>query len=155
MPVAKLENPAELSRRGFFRSVGVTGAAVLVAGGGLMRPQSVQAGPVEDLIAKEMGAGAVGMGGVTLSTDAEASTADTVKIPFSASTPVTKVGLFVDNNPNPHIATFEVAPELGALKMEVRIRMAKTSPVRLVALTADGKLVGDTKSIEVKGGGCA
>ncbi|MEO5340889.1 MAG: thiosulfate oxidation carrier protein SoxY [Magnetococcus sp. MYC-9] len=158
-----------VTRRTFFRTAGVLGATV-AAGGLLGFPLSQTqaedaAAPaavdMDGLIAKQMGPGAIAMEKVTLDIPATAENAALVRMPIVVDHPmeannfIQSVALFIDNNPSPLVAQFELTPEAGKVSLEFRSRMAKTSKVRVVAKSNTGKLYGLVKEIQVAAGGCA
>lgn len=158
-----------VTRRTFFRTAGVLGAAV--ATGGLFgvplqvaQAAEEAAAPAVDmdaLIAKQVGAGTIAMEKVTLDIPATAENAALVRMPVVVDHPmeagnfIQTVSLFIDNNPSPLIAQFELTPEVGKASMEFRARMAKSSKVRVVAKSNSGKLYGLVKEVQVAAGGCA
>ena len=75
-------------------------------------------------------------------------------IPVTISTKLKSktVAIFQDANPESTIAVFTV-PENGIIDYSVRIKMAKTGTVTVVA-NVDGKLVSASKLVKVTIGGC-
>ncbi|MEO5352688.1 MAG: thiosulfate oxidation carrier protein SoxY [Magnetococcus sp. XQGC-1] len=158
-----------VTRRTFFRQAGVLGAAVATSGLLGVPFSSAQAAeeaaaPAVDmdaLIAKQMGAGAIAMEKVTLDIPATAENAALVRMPVVVDHPmeannfIQSIALFIDNNPTPFIAQFDLTPETGKAALEFRSRMAKTSKVRIVAKSNTGKLYGLVKEIQVAAGGCS
>lgn len=158
-----------VTRRTFFRTAGVLGAAVATSGLfgvplSVAQAAEEAAAPAVDmdaLIAKQVGAGAIAMEKVTLDIPATAENAALVRMPVVVDHPmeagnfIQTVSLFIDNNPNPFIAQFELTPETGKAALEFRARMAKSSKVRVVAKSNTGKLYGLVKEIQVAAGGCA
>ncbi|MEO5364038.1 MAG: thiosulfate oxidation carrier protein SoxY [Magnetococcus sp. DMHC-8] len=161
-----------MTRRTFFRTAGVVGAAVATSG--LMgvpfpsaqaeeaaAPAAAPAVDMDALIAKQVGAGAVAMEKITLDIPATAENAALVRMPVVVDHPmeannfIQSVALFIDNNPSPFIAQFDLLPEAGKAALEFRARMAKTSKVRVIAKSNTGKLYGLVKEIQVAAGGCA
>ncbi len=163
-----------VTRRTFFRTAGVVGAAV--ASGALLgvpfqhamaedaAPAAAPAAATVDmdaLIAQHMGAGPIAMEKVSLDIPATAENSALVRMPIVVDHPmeannfIQKVALFIDNNPSPAIAQFEFTPEAGKVAIEFRSRMAKSSKVRVVAKSNTGKLYGLVKEIQVAAGGCA
>lgn len=152
------------SRRNFFRAVGATGLTCAAAGSGLtgFTQEARASSTLEDLIAEKMESRAnIKMERVVIDTPAKAENGALVRMPISVDHPmepdnyIASVALFVDNNPRPFVAQFDLTPEAGKASLEIRIRMAKTSKVRAIAKTNGGKLFGAVKEIEVAEGGCA
>lgn len=76
-------------------------------------------------------------------------------VPIGVSTElenVESIAVFVDGNPNPLVASFEIGPNSVA-DVSTRIKMGKTSLVRAV-VKADGKIYGSQKEVKVTIGGC-
>ncbi|ABK45488.1 thiosulfate-binding protein SoxY [Magnetococcus marinus MC-1] len=153
------EGKMGVSRRGFFRTVGAAGlgvAAVSAQPGKLWAAENVM-----DSIKAKMGGSDVTEGKVVLSTPDTAENGSLVRVPIKVDHPmepgnfIESVGIFVDNNPAPFIAKFDFKPELGGVDFEVRIKIAKTSPLRVVAKSNTGKLYAAVKNINVAEGGCA
>lgn len=161
-----------VTRRTFFRTAGVVGAAV--ASGALFgvpfqQAQAEDAAPaaaasavdMDAIIAKQMGAGPIAMEKVSLDIPATAENAALVRMPIVIDHPmeannfIQTVALFIDNNPNPSVAQFEFTPEVGKVAIEFRSRMAKSSKVRVIAKSNTGKLYGLVKEIQVAAGGCS
>ena len=156
-----MEQRGQVTRRGFFRTVGVAGAAAMTVGSVLtVAPRNAEAA-VEALIAEKMGDGPITMEKVQVDTPATAENATLVRIPVTVDHPmeadnyIQSVAIFVDNNPSPFIALFEFTPDSGKVDFEFRTKMAKTSKLRAVAKTNTGKLFGFVKEIKVAAGGCA
>ncbi|MEO5327436.1 MAG: thiosulfate oxidation carrier protein SoxY [Magnetococcus sp. THC-1_WYH] len=151
-----------MNRRGFFHSVGSVGVAAAVVGGGVFMgtPRDASAA-VDALIAEHMGPGAVTMDKVVVDTPDKAENGAMVRIPVVVNHPmepnnyIEKVAVFVDENPNPFVASFAFIPESGPVDIEFRLKMAKASNVRVVAKSNSGALYGFTKKIEVAEGGCS
>lgn len=80
-----------------------------------------------------------------------------VPVGVIANIPVEKVKslhIFVDENPYPHISWIDLTPLSGEALYKTRIRMAKTSYVRGIALLNDGSLLGVKQEVKVTLGGC-
>jgi len=75
-------------------------------------------------------------------------------IPVTVSTKLNAktVAIFQDANPETAVAVFTV-PENGIIDYSVRIKMAKTGTVTVVA-DVDGKLISASKLVKVTIGGC-
>ncbi len=156
----------EISRRSFFRRAGATGvvagAAVVSAGAALTAmPREAAASDVDAMIADKVGAGSVAYEKVNVDVPVKAENGALVRLPVSVDHPmepgnyIQTVGVFVDNNPKPFVATFNFEPECGEAAFECRIKMAKSSPLRVIAKTNTGKLYGFKKEVQVAEGGCA
>jgi sulfur-oxidizing protein SoxY len=68
--------------------------------------------------------------------------------------PITRVRVFVDNNPSPLVATLDFAKSTPVTEIDMRVRIDRFTSVRAVAETADGGL--EMRSSWVKAsGGCS
>ncbi len=67
---------------------------------------------------------------------------------------VKSLHIFVDENPYPHISSIDLTSLSGEAVYKTRIRMAKTSYVRGIALLNDGSLIGVKQEVKVTLGGC-
>ena len=77
-----------------------------------------------------------------------------LKSPMSAQEYAQRVYILVDQNPDPLIYSATLSPGLGAAEISTRIRMAKTSIVRVIAETNTGVLYTAEKTTKVTIGGC-
>jgi len=75
----------------------------------------------------------------------------TVNIPVKD---VKSVHVFVDNNPTPHIMGINFSEMSGEAYLEARVRFAKSSAIRGVAILNDGSAIMDQKEVKVTVGGC-
>lgn len=65
---------------------------------------------------------------------------------------ITKIYIFVEKNPHPLSAEFNMSPSVVA-EVSARLRMAETSPVTVI-VEADSKFYRKTKKVKVAIGGC-
>lgn len=77
-----------------------------------------------------------------------------VESPMTAQDHVNRLTLLVDHNPDPLIFTATVSPALGRLEWWTKIRMAKSSKVRVFAETNSGALFTDEREVVVTLSGC-
>ncbi|MBF0147696.1 MAG: thiosulfate oxidation carrier protein SoxY [Magnetococcales bacterium] len=149
-----------MNRRGFFRSVGAAGIAVAVGSTMAALPGTASAN-IDALIAEQVGPGTITMDKITLDIPDKAENGAMVRIPIVVNHPmepnnyIEKVAVFVDENPKPFVASYNFIPESGQVNIEFRLKMAKTSMLRVVAKSNTGSLFGFSKKIEVAEGGCA
>lgn len=150
-----------MTRRGFVRALGLTGLTAAAAGTGAMGLAGDASADISVAIVDAMGQGELTEGKITLGTPNVAENAALVKVPVTVDHPqeagnyIDRVGVFADNNPLPAVATFDFTPESGQVKFEIRIKMAKSSPLRVVARTNKGVMYVTKKDIKVAAGGCA
>ncbi len=68
--------------------------------------------------------------------------------------PIKRVRVFIDNNPSPLVATFEIGGATPVTEINMRVRIDRFTSVRAIADTADGSL--EMRSSWVKAsGGCS
>jgi sulfur-oxidizing protein SoxY len=155
----KLEKTKGLSRRGFFRAAGA--GAVAAAGVSLTTaPASADAAKTMASINKITGGAATKSGRINMKTPIIAENGAVVPIIISVDSPMTdadhvkSLSVFVQENPNPDVASFNFTPACGAAEVKVNCRMAKTSAVVAVALMSDGSVYKAEKTVKVTIGGC-
>jgi len=148
-----------VSRRGFFRTAG---AGAVAAASVSLAPTvaSADAKMMEAAVMKATGGAKTKSGRVSMKTPIIAENGGVVPIIISVDSPMTdadhvkSVSLFVQNNPNPEVATFNFTPACGQAEVKVNCRMAKTSKVVAVANMSDGSAYRSEKTIKVTIGGC-
>lgn len=75
-------------------------------------------------------------------------------LPMQPGEYVKTVRLIVDHNPDPLLASFHLTPALGAMAISTRIKMKRTTWVRAIAETSDGRLFADYAKVNVTLNGC-
>ena len=78
----------------------------------------------------------------------------TVESPMSADDHVTSVMVLALGNPSPGVGTFNFTPMSGKASASIRIRLAKTQDIVVVAKMSDGSVFIDRKTVKVTIGGC-
>lgn len=78
----------------------------------------------------------------------------TVDAPMTADDHVSEVLVLADGNPRPGVATFHFTPLSGKAEAAVRIRLATTQNIIVVAKTSKGALFTEQKLVKVTIGGC-
>lgn len=161
-----------LSRRAVVRVLGLV-AAALAGSGALGRARRLVAwgapGPDDPEIPNEEVARAlrtrfgdrpIRRGHVTLDMPAVAEDGRVVPVIIESDLPMTAgryvkgVHLFVDHNPDVHLAGFYLTPALGSVSITTRIKMKRTSWVRAIIETTDGELWADYARVLVTLNGC-
>jgi sulfur-oxidizing protein SoxY len=79
---------------------------------------------------------------------------ESADLPMDATNYVKAVHLVVDHNPDPHLAAFELAPAMGRLSLQFRIKMKRTTWVRAIAETSAGEVWADYARVAVTLNGC-
>jgi sulfur-oxidizing protein SoxY len=152
-----------LLRRNFVKTATFVGAAVTIAGGGVLLPQRVLgAYPTSAFKARDVSGALSGSLGSDQHT---ASDAITLKAPDIAENgavvPVTvsstmdnvdAISIIAEGNPGPLTSTYSLSSACEPF-VSTRIRLAKTGNV-LAVVKADGKLYSTTKEVKVTIGGC-
>ncbi len=77
-----------------------------------------------------------------------------VDLPITKDNYVESLSVLVPGNPNPKVFLSKLTPDMGAVGFSTRIRMGKTSEVRVYAVMNDGKVYTAKKTIKVTIGGC-
>ena len=75
-------------------------------------------------------------------------------LPMTPEEHVTAIHLIVDHNPDAHLAVFHLTPALGAVSVETRIKMKKTTWVRAILETSTGEIWGAYAHVNVSLNGC-
>jgi len=81
---------------------------------------------------------------VTVSVESEMTDTSYVKAVYIAA----------DGNPNPGVATYEFTPLSGKAEVQLRVRLAQTQKLVVVAEMNDGTLYTASREIKVTIGGC-
>jgi len=77
-----------------------------------------------------------------------------VPLTITSSLPdIQKISVLVEKNPNPLSAQFQLSP-LAEPTLSLRLKMAKSSDVIVIAETRDGQLLRTRKAVKVTIGGC-
>ena len=155
--LAETTEPGNFDRRSFLKFTGA-GALVLT-----MTPFAAEATPEEVLKAigevvgkKDFKDGPIT---ITLPEIAENGAAVAMKVfvksPMTADDHVKAIHMFADGNPLPYIATYQLGPKNGKAEISLRIRLAKTQKIVVVAETSKGEsfLVRQGIKVTLGGGG--
>ena len=152
-----------LLRRKFVKTATFVGAAVTVAGGGVLIPQRALGAYAQAAFdARDVdGAldGSLGSTEHTPSDEIKLKAPDIAEngavVPITVSSTlgnVTAISIIAVGNPGPLTSTYMLSSASEPF-VSTRIRMAKTSDV-IAVLKADGKLYSATKEVKVTIGGC-
>ena len=150
-------------RRAFLKNAGTVGTVAIAIATGLLKPGAVFAATWNSLAftAKDLTDslknagydGATENSGIVIKSPDIAENGAVVPISATSSIPgTTSMAIFVDKNPAPMIAYFEVTNGAEPY-FSTRIKMAKTSLVR-VAVKANGKNYISSREVKVTIGGC-
>ncbi|MBC8337288.1 MAG: thiosulfate oxidation carrier protein SoxY [Rhodospirillales bacterium] len=148
--------PENFDRRDFLK---MTGAGALVL---TMTPFAAEATPEQVLKAMGEVVGQKnfkeGRISITLPEIAENGSVVAMKVnvesPMTADDHVKAIHMFADGNPLPYIGTYELGPRNGKAEISLRIRLAKTQKIVVVAETSKGEAFLARRGIKVTLGGC-
>jgi sulfur-oxidizing protein SoxY len=151
-------------RRNFLKRTGGLSALVAAVITGAIKPADALAAARNEAAFKAESTAdalkALGMSGATNSTAIAIRAPDiaengaVVPVDITSNIPGTRsISLFVDKNPFPYIGTFDVSKGSEPY-VHVRIKMGKSSDVRVVVAAADGKYYQASKEVKVTIGGC-
>lgn len=129
------------SRRDVFKLTAVG------AGANLARRAVASPADADRAVAEVFGLRGVTEGPVTVTIPPISENGYTVPIKVEVDSPMTpenhvrRIGIFAEENPIAHIATFELGPDAGKAVVETRIRMGGSQRIRAVAELSDGTLI--------------
>jgi sulfur-oxidizing protein SoxY len=153
-----LDSSGAHSRRDFLMLSG-TGVAALACAA-LPLPAAAAVAEVDALIAKVANGKKIAEGRVTLDLPSIAENGLVVPLNFEVESPmaadnyVSAVHIYADGNPNPQIADFAFTPLSPKASAQLRIRLAKTQNVIVVAVMSNGDVYSAKKEVKVTIGGC-
>ena len=117
------------------------------------KPKVWSAHTVEDAIKNLYGTATFTKSGVKVKTPDVASNGGAVPVNFSADMPIKSIAVLQNSNPEAAVVVYE-ATKYSVNKYSIKIKMAKSGTVTVVALGQDGKVYGATKTLDVALGGC-
>jgi len=117
------------------------------------KPTVWSAHTVDDAIKAMYGSTALTMEGVKLTAPDVASNGGAIPVDFSTDKDVKTIAVFQDANPE--AAVLVVEPNKYSInKYSIKIKMAKSGTITIVAQGKDGKLYAAKKTLDVALGGC-
>ncbi len=147
-----------MNRRNFL-SLGLGALAVSMAPSTLSainfretKPKAWTATKVDSALQEVFGSSTLVPGKIKLKAPDIAENGAVIPVTVSTKLKAKTVAIFQDANPESTVAVFTV-PENGIIDYSVRIKMAKTGTVTVVA-NVDGKLISASKLVKVTIGGC-
>jgi sulfur-oxidizing protein SoxY len=154
--LGEVTEPGNFDRRNFLK---LTGAGALVL---TMAPFAAEATPeqVRKAIEEIVGKKDIKDGPIAITLPEIAENGSVVAMKVVAESPMTTedhikaIHMFADGNPLPYIATYELGPKNGRAEVSLRIRLAKTQKIVIVAETSKGETFLARRSIKVTLGGC-
>jgi sulfur-oxidizing protein SoxY len=144
-------------RRGLLRATLPTATLAVALAAGLLRPRSAHAsgqeGQVRDSLRALQASNPVQTDLIRLNAPDIAENGASVFINFACALPeVDTLFVFVDRNPQPLVAAYQIAPEVVPA-LEMRIKVSGTANVWVVARSA-GRFYRASKKVTVTAGGC-
>ena len=154
--VGQAIEPGQFDRRDFLK---MTGAGALVLS---MTPFSAEATPemVLEAMGKVVGGKTLKEGRIkiTLPEIAENGAAVALRAavegPMTAEDHVKAIHMFSDGNPLPYIGSYQLGPRNGKAEISLRVRLAKSQKIVVVAETSKGETYLARRAIKVTRGGC-
>ncbi len=153
-----------LSRRAFLKTGGAACAMFLVAGSlpQLARPAfaAQKEESINEVLRRQFGGRQVSPSHVNIKAPIIAENGAVVPITIVSDLPmrsddyVKKINVYAEGNAEPYVAGIDLTPANGKAEFALRIKMRKTSNVRVVLETSRGKLYGAARSVKVTIGGC-
>lgn len=148
----------DMKRRAIMRSAGALG--ILVTLGVITEQQAMAASDRAPFDAKSFADAIKAAGGEgTKSADINLVSPDiaengaVVPVTVTSAIPKTeKIFIFVERNPNPLTAAFQISPDTEP-SVQTRVKMGETSNI-IALVMADGKMYSTTKETKVTLGGC-
>ncbi len=117
------------------------------------RPNVWSAHTVDDAIKAMYGSNNLVMEGVKLKAPKIASNGGAIPVDFSSDKDIVSIALFQDANPEAAVCAYTVT-KYSINKYSVKIKMAKSGAITVVAKGKDGKLYAAKQSLDVALGGC-
>jgi len=117
------------------------------------KPAVWSAHTVNDAIKAMYGSDALVMEGVKVKAPKVASNGGAIPVDFSTSKDITSIAVFQDANPEAAVCAYTVT-KYSINKYSIKIKMAKSGSITIVAQGKDGKLYAAKQSLDVALGGC-
>lgn len=155
-----------LSRRTFLKSSALAVAAIAATGTAagasplLRNPGDEVDEEVKKVLREKFGARPIREGHVTLDTPDVAPDSREVPLliesdlPMTADNYVKGFHIVVDHNPDIYLAGFEFTAAIGAATLDTRIKMRRSSHVRIIAETSTGELWTTSRFVFTSLNGC-
>jgi len=144
-------------RRVVVGALGMTAAAAL--GAVFASPASATPEAARELL-QTLAKGEAKEGRVSVKAPEIAENGNAVPVTVSVDSPMTEkdhvkaMHIVADGNPNPGVASFFFTPASGKCEVQLRVRMAQTQKLIVVAEMSDGALYSATREVKVTIGGC-
>lgn len=145
--------PDPLSRRSFFKSLALAVAALAATNRAAAAAARSFGGPddepdenVKKVLREKFGDRPIRQGHVSLDVPDVAPDSREVPLLIESDLPMTAdhyvkgIHVIVDHNPDIYLAGFDITPAIGAATIDTRIKMRRSSHVRIIAETSTGEL---------------
>jgi sulfur-oxidizing protein SoxY len=155
-----------LSRRTFLKSSALAIAAV-AASASALHAESPFGGPddepdddVKTVLREKFGERPIRKGHITLDVPDVAPDSREVPLLIESDLPMTAdryvkgIHIVVDHNPDIYLAGFALTPAIGAATLDTRIKMRRSSHVRIIAETSTGELWTASRFVYTSLNGC-
>ena len=156
-----------LSRRTFLKSSALAVAAIAASGGAAAAAEQFSAGPgnepdddVKKVLREKFGTRVIHEGHVTLDVPDVAPDSREVPLLIESDLPMTPddyvkgIHIVVDHNPDIYLAGFNFTAAIGAATLDTRIKMRRSSAVRIIAETSKGELWSTSRFVYTSLNGC-
>ena len=117
------------------------------------KPKVWAAHTVDDALKNLYGSASFTQSGVKVKAPKVASNGGAIPVSFSADMPIKSLAILQDANPEAAVGVYS-ATKYSVNKYSVKIKMAKSGTITIVAQGEDGKLYGAKVSLDVALGGC-
>lgn len=155
-----------LSRRTFLKSSALAAVAIATAGR-VAAAAPFSAGPgtepddeVKKVLREKFGARPIREGHITLDVPDVAPDSREVPLLIESDLPMTPddyvkgIHIVVDHNPDIYLAGFDFTAAIGAATLDTRIKMRRSSAVRIIAETSKGELWTTSRFVYTSLNGC-
>ena len=156
-----------LSRRTFLKSSALAVAAIAASGSAAAAAEQFSAGPgnepdddVKKVLREKFGARPIREGHITLDVPDVAPDSREVPLLIESDLPMTPdnyvkgIHIVVDHNPDIYLAGFDFTAAIGAATLDTRIKMRRSSAVRIIAETSKGELWTTSRFVYTSLNGC-
>lgn len=115
---------------------------------------------VDTLVEKAASGKPITEGRISLELPSIAENGLVVPLNFEVESPMTdddyvkSVYIFADGNPNPQVADYTFTPLMPKAAAQLRIRLAKTQTITVIAVMSNGNAFSTRKEVKVTIGGC-
>jgi sulfur-oxidizing protein SoxY len=157
MPLASEQSAMYQNRRNVLRGAVSTAALSVAVAAGILSPRQVFAsnakGGVTDTLRALQVGNPIMTNAIQIHAPDIAENGASVFIDFHTALPdVDALIVFVDRNPQPLIAAFQIAPEVVP-SLQMRIKIAQTANIWVIARSG-GQFFKSTRAVKVTTGGC-